>query len=382
MRFSLDKPKKSHILHTTISESASDESACNWPSVDDSLRNPMKTRVLKINLAQPIKRLLKERAKSTLAAQIGVTSQKLTSMQNDDWEYITRDSIERTADYLGLSVTEVFEFVSVDFWKPIEEARRCTFLRGAEDVKSDETEFRISRYDDEATDVIKGFLRDSLPDLDGTVVAHHGHATDALLKRVKSESCIVIGSPKSNLASEILLSKFFDAVPFDGSQENRRKIPFGFCWPDSAPIVGRSSLTCSPLARKESGNRPGITVEGGIHIVADYKPPEKFRLWQTEKGADCGLVFVANKPFGTNRNVKLIVLAGFSGIGTLASAKALVQDFRYLEQIEDEKCVYGVVEAKYSTAVHSNVRKFSSFRWRYRKGGRWPIAGQKTNSTK
>lgn len=350
----------------------------------------MKTRILKINLSQPLEKLLKEHPKSILAGQIGISVQKLTAIKNDEWEYITRDSIERTADYLGLNASEVFEFVPVDFWNSIEAAKECTFLRGTDDDTINESKFRISRYDDEATDVIKSFFRDFLPDLNGTIVAGHRESSsalverggsEALLERAMRENCIVIGSPKSNLASEILLSKFFDANPFDASQDNRRKIPFGFCWPDSAAIVGRSSLTCSPLAREESGDRPGITLESGLHIVADYKSADEFRQWQTKSGIDCGLVFVANKPFGTNENVKLIVLAGFSGIGTLAAARALVQDFRYLEQIGEERCVYGVVEGKYGTSAESNVRHFKGFRWRYRKGGLWPIKGEKADAT-
>src|SRR5205823_6104346 len=146
-------------------------------------------------------------------------------------------------------------------------------------------------------------------------------------------------------------------------------------------LVQRSSLSCSAMALREVGGGPGIALKRGIQIVADYKPAEKFLNWKTEKGKDCGLVFVANKPFGTNRNVKLIVVAGFSGVGTLAGASALVEDFRYLEPISDEPCVYGVVEGRYSKKVGSTARKFKDFRWKYRKGGHWPIEAEKSGKT-
>ena len=345
---------------------------------DDSVVKFMKTRVLRINLAAPLRKKLVKEAKSVLAKEIGVSTQKLNSIMNDEWEYITRDAIERAADYLQLSAAEVFEFVPVDFWRPIEQAKKCTFLRGSQGARTSEVEFRIPRYDDEATAVIKSFFRDSLQDLDEAPIADHLQDESELLRRAKRENCIVIGSPKSNAASEVLLSRFFGAVPFEPSLENRRKIPFGFCWQDGSPIADRSSLTCSSEARKESGNRPGITLKGGIHVAADYHTAEEFHEWQTKNGADCGLVFVANKPFHTDHNVKLIVLAGFSGIGTLTAAQALVRDFRYLEPVGSETCVYGVVQGRYGKSPNSNARKFKeSVTWKYRKGGFAPIKSAK-----
>jgi hypothetical protein len=342
----------------------------------------MTTRVLRIKLATALRGRLQTQAKSLLAKEIGVSPQKLNSMIDDDWEYITRDAIERAADYLQLDASDLFEFVPVDFWKPIEEEKKCTFLRGLQGARSTEPEFRMPWYDEEATSAIKSFLRDLLEDSDEAFIADSRQEEEDLLKRATLENCIVIGSPKSNAASEILLSRFFGAAPFDPSANNRRKIPFGFCWQDGSPIAERSSLTCSELARKEAGDRPGIAVRGGVHVDANYRALEAFRGWETRDGLDCGLVFVANRPFGTAHNVKLIVLAGFSGVGTLAAARALLQDFRYLEQVGDESCVYGVVEGRYSKSAHTSVRKFRDFNWRYRRGGYWPIKGEKANRAK
>ncbi len=338
----------------------------------------MKTRVLRVKLASPLRQLLKKVPKLTLAKQIGVSTQKLNSMINDEWMYITRDAIERAADYLNLDANELFEFTPVDFWSPFEHTKSCTFLRGSEDTGSNKSFFRIPRYDDEATGIIKTFLRDFLHNLEDPIVADHRENEKELLQLVKQENCIVIGSPKSNVATEILLSRFFGAEPFDASQNNRQKIPFGFCWRDSTTIAQRSSLSCSALALREVGGGSGIALKRGIQIVADYMSADKFLNWKTEKGKDCGLVFVANKPFGTNRNVKLIVVAGFSGIGTLAGASALVEDFRYLEPVDDERYVYGVVEGKYSKMAGSTARKFKGFTWKYRKGGHWPIKAERS----
>ena len=67
----------------------------------------------------------------------------------------------------------------------------------------------------------------------------------------------------------------------------------------------------------------------------DWWPRNQFLRKKFRGGLDCGLVLVVNKPFDTDRDVKLIVLAGFSGIGTEGCARALVQDYRDLEPQND-----------------------------------------------
>jgi hypothetical protein len=115
----------------------------------------------------------------------------------------------------------------------------------------------------------------------------------------------------------------------------------------------------------------GIALEG-LRIPVDYRPSQEYLRWQTKSGKDCGLVLVANNPFDGNKSVKLIVLAGYSGIGTVAAAAALVRNFRVLEPTSDDDCVYGVVEAKYSKNANSDNRRYSEFFWRYRHGGLLP----------
>lgn len=224
--------------------------------------------------------------------------------------------------------------------------------------------------DDDATNEITTFLRGVVP---GFSFADDYGDEVRLMERVKRENCIVIGSPKSNNATEILLSRFFDAKAFDSSEKNRFKIPFGFCWPESNEIVQRSSLTCSTVARRRTNNQTGIAVKGGIYIEADALPFDEFRAKAIDEGKDCGLVFVANKPFGTEWDVKLIILAGFSGIGTLGAARAIIKDFRQLEPNPTDDCVYGIVQSIYSKPPNSLERTLTDFKWRYRKNGDFPV---------
>jgi hypothetical protein len=69
----------------------------------------VKTRVLKVNLGKALQAAVdKLGSKVRLAARIGISTPTLTAMINDDWDFIARDAIERTADYLQLESTAVF----------------------------------------------------------------------------------------------------------------------------------------------------------------------------------------------------------------------------------------------------------------------------------
>jgi len=329
------------------------------------------TRILKIHLGDELKAELKQvGSKGKLATMIGVSPQTLDSMMADEWQYITRDSIARAADHLKLSAEKVFEFVPVNFWEPIHQANQCTFLRGSQDSEGFFTDFSIPGLDNQATHEIEEYLRtDSLR----FIYADRKREIEELLELARTKNCIVIGGSKSNAATEVLLSKFFDAEPFDSSEPNRQKIPFGFCYGGDDTIVKESSLTCSSMAREKTKDSPGIALEG-VHVPSDYREDEEdYFTADIKKGTDAGLVFVANRPFKTTENVKLIVVAGFTGIGTVGACRALIKDFRYLEPLDEESCVYGVVKVTYSKKARDKNRTFKKYEWIYRKGGHLPI---------
>jgi DNA-binding Xre family transcriptional regulator len=335
------------------------------------------TRILRIKLREPLQTALRTTTKASLAASIGISRPKLNAVLKEEWSYITRDAIERIADFLDLQVDQVFEFSPVPFWRPLAEAAGCTFLRGSHDGKFGSRDLRIPFFDSMATGVLEKFLREHVAAVSDTPYADHLHAENDILQRASQENCIVIGSPQTNAATEVLLSRFFGAKPFEPSTANRRRIPFGFCWAQDNKLARQSSLTCSALAKQEISGQPGIALQGGHQFTVDFREPAEFKDWATRKGRDCGIIFVANKPFGTTRDVKLIVLAGLHGIGTLGAATALVEDFRYLEPLEQESYVFGVVEAYYSKRKNSTDMAYRGFAWRYRQGGSAPILPQK-----
>lgn len=342
----------------------------------------MRSSVLTITLGKHLlERINQGETKTDLAERIGVSTAKLTRMTKDEWKYITRDAIEKAADSLNLKVEEVFQFVPVEFWKPIEDEKRCIFVRGSKESETGKGEFIVPWYDDAATTVIKKFLRESLKGIAAPPTADNFETEDQLKQKVMSENCVVIGSPKTNRSTDVLLRRLFNPEPSDGPPRKRRRLPFAFCWPAHEEEMQQSILTCSESERKRWDGVPGIVVDG-FHVAAEFRPREKYLDWETNEGRDCGFVFVMNRPFNTSNKVKLIIVAGLAGIGTQAAATAVVKDFRYLEPIEKEPYVYGVVEGIFSKRAGDEHRTLTEVRWKYRKGGHAPIEFMKSKQAR
>jgi DNA-binding Xre family transcriptional regulator len=318
------------------------------------------TRVLKSKLKEKLQELLRKHDLPFVAASIGIAPNTLRKMLREDWDFLPRDAIERICDRFDCSLDELFELVPDKFWTSIAERKQCTFLR----APSGESQGKITR-DHTATTTVTDFLHDSFPPFTARTLDNL-HDESTIIESVKGENCIVIG--RTNRASEILLSRLFNAIPFDARPTNGTDIPFFFVVPNTDPLIGKSSLVRST----ETAGPPGIYLKGSeLLIPADFWPEREFFNLSFNRARDPGLILVVDKPFDTNLDVKLVVLAGFSGIGTLAAAKALVRDFRDLEPVPPATHVLGVVQGVYrKTKPDVDNRELLAFHWKYLIGGR------------
>jgi len=323
--------------------------------------------ILKVKLEEALRQRLERTNKQQFAKDAIISPQTLQAMLNDEWEYIHRGAIERVMDCLGLNASQVFESAPATFWDTIKQAQSCFFICGS---RNDPPEVTFPTYALNAARGIQTFL-ESLDTIKLPFV--HNSKQEDLLDMVRTKNCIVIGSPKSNPATEFLLSRFFDAEPSTPDDANRAKIPFGFLWGNETPETQNSSLGASSDERKRLQGKPGFAWKGG-EIKVDFREPGTFKKWESGNAVDAGLVFVADRPFGAVQPVKLIILAGVSGIGTFAAAQALIRDFRDLQPLEKQRYVLGAVKANYSKRASPNDgRSYKSFVWLYRQAGRTPI---------
>jgi hypothetical protein len=148
----------------------------------------------------------------------------------------------------------------------------------------------------------------------------HDSVEGARKDRVRTEahfsddgpSLVCLGSTRALHATELMLAKMFDVDPFDPRQT--AEMPFHFVWAAGLDHVFPSSFHLSPA---EAGLRPDaraleICPEGRSEVLADT-------FTRQREGDTYGVVVVQRRRTGH----LWICLAGVTGLGTLAAARAL-----------------------------------------------------------
>ena len=324
-----------------------------------------KTRVLKTKLQALLSDEEQQRVKFT-AESIGIAENTLRALLRDDWDQLSRDAMERVCDRFECGIGDLFELIPDNFWAPFEREGRCTIFRGS--VKQ-------WVWDDIAAARVARFLDAHLPSVRVNTSMVPEDPSE-LVEYVQSHNCVVVGSPRSNPGTAVLFSRHFDAEPFVPSPENRAKIPVRFVFQKDDEALKKYAVVEPWSGRRGKKSGCGICDKKGTKLIveADWLPKAEYYSRTVHRGRDCGVVLAIKKPFGTTRDVKTIVLGGFSGAGTEGAAKALVRDFRHLEPVGESRHVLGVVEAIYNKTIpNEDNRVLVGVRWKLLSGGRKKI---------
>jgi hypothetical protein len=274
------------------------------------------------------------------------------------------------------AVSDVFEFVPDSFWRPFRREDSFTFVI-ERDSRSDAEEGLAQRpllqiHDHRAIAHIRNEIAQYVPTCRHRINDEH-ETEESVLERLRSSNCIVVGSPLSNHYTEIVLCACFGAQPFSRSAANRAKVPLRFVFPQSqAPKLLRGKN--STLIELVSGSgRGGIYLrheDDSVRAESNWQAQEDFFKEKIDAGRDAGFVIVMNRPLGTTKDVKTIVLGGITSIGTAAAAEAVMYDFRDLEPLNDTQVVIGILEAKYQKPRQSFEWRVKGWTWKYLSGGR------------
>jgi hypothetical protein len=193
---------------------------------------------------------------------------------------------------------------------------------------------------------------------------------DQIVEYATNHNCIVVGSPRSNGVTEVITSLHFGAEPYDDSPNNRLKVPFRFVFPAGMSLV---SAVVEPSQSEKRATSPGICNRDATQLIAktDWWPADEYLRKTIRRGHDCALVLIIPRPFGTKRDVKTIVVAGISGVGTESAVGALVRDFRDLTPLNEARHAIGVLQAFYQKPSRgTDYRQPQGYRWKYLEGGR------------
>ncbi len=330
----------------------------------------MKTRNLVFKTPPVLLQFIQQHGLNFTAASIGISRGALDKALSSSWDSLNRSVIEKICDRFDLDVSDLLKLEPIDFWTPFAESKQCVFV--AETISMETPPFAdlesVNLYDQQTTSEIRAFLSSAFG------VSNFSAFSDItnegrVINTIKRHNCVVIGSPRSNPATEIILSRYYGARPFDSSEGNRRRVPFAFVWPPNDERGKGSALSIAP-----ADNSRGLGIlhkkDGHLIVKVDWIPKHDFSAKIIRNAKDCALIFIIDKPFKTKEIVRTIVLAGYSGIGTLAAAKALIRDFRKLQPIEEGRSV-GVVEIRYrKTREAEDHREIEKYYWKLIRGER------------
>jgi len=330
----------------------------------------IKTRVLKTNRQRLLREIEAAGGKARFARALGLHLTTLNSLLNDTWERVERDTIERLADHLNCDLNDLFSLQADRFWQPFIDASSYRIVRGV--VRKNGVKIPL---EEQAKTSVINFFQGHLSRLSGGF-AEALENEDEIVEYAQNNNCVVIGTHHSNPACEILVSRHFQAKPFDSRPENRHKIPFRLIKLD---YRRRSAFIESPqpsTSKSKSGLGVYSEALGRLIVEVDRLPEKDYLNAKIRKGHDAAIVLVINKPLSSPKNVKLIVLAGFSRIGTLAAAQALAQDYRDLEPIEPQTYSIGVIDATFDKSTEGDNRELVGYNWVFLEGGRRTISAR------
>jgi hypothetical protein len=154
------------------------------------------------------------------------------------------------------------------------------------------------------------------------------HNTPEVLNLMKTHNCIFTGSVKYNKATEIALAALWDMQAFVSTNENLKKAPLAFAFPEWSEGRGESAFV-EPLTTSQ---RPGLyinNVSGSAKkrhfLELTYISPPEYRMW-SGLGWDGGLLVVCRRPLQTKADVTTIIIAGYTGIATSEMAREVTQE--------------------------------------------------------
>ena len=251
------------------------------------------------------------------------------------------------------------------FWKPLIDANQYDVLRGV--IRKGGQKAPL---EEAAKARVLDVLQRHAPGIQGGFLDEI-EQPGKMFEYAKECNTIVIGAHPSNKACEELFCRQFKARSY--FPDDRPLLPFRIVRREYA---GGSTLFQPPIENPEGqSSDTGIYSEkkGRLIVRVDKWPQDEYLRLKGVTGHDGAIVLVVNRPFGTKKHVKLIILAGYSRVGSLAAAEALARDYRDLEPLRPDGYTIGVVDATFEKVSEGDHRELIGWKWVSLSGGRRQI---------
>jgi transcriptional regulator with XRE-family HTH domain len=312
--------------------------------------------------------LLSERKmrQADLAKRLGLSKGTVAAYYGNSWTVLDRTTLEQMADILGCDAGELLASQETPFFDAFGQGipPTCVYLRRP-DAARIEAGRPVGQRDYRAMDYVLKLLEDCVK---GLVSVQDSVSTPQEFDDRLRHNCVVLGSPWVNKAAEIALCRIFGVEAFQPACIHL--LPFHF------RVIRQETLPASSLIQAAPDEKSGVWLRDEKEFLPSHAwPRDRFYDMDIKKGQDCGIVVVSNYQGDDGAAArKLIVLSGFRGIGTEAAAMALSEYYRDLEPRNGKSYVWGAIEVLYNKPAKSIHRDLVNYKWRYRQGGRCPVA--------
>ncbi|MBC8183088.1 helix-turn-helix transcriptional regulator [candidate division KSB1 bacterium] len=278
---------------------------------------------------------------SELASHIGISRVTLYSLMYDNWKQIQRETIEKVCDYFNCEINDLFAIEENPFWLPFLQKGDFCFIYGGTKVNEnkDVVGFWDIKVMSEVTTHLNKLCGKDPVNFSFISTLDFGDSMEKVIDFIKMNNTIIIGSPKNNVLTEYVLAKLYKAEPFNPEKKNRDKIPMRFVRPKNWGISTEKSTVSNFGDQK---NMRGVFSHKSNKIIAYGDWFDNFYNRQVELGKDCAILVVVNKPFETAANVKLIILAGFTGLSSYGAAQLLIKHSNNLEPATSKPLVKAI----------------------------------------
>lgn len=295
-----------------------------------------------------------------VAKKVGVAANTLRGLVNDNWDQLSRETIERVCDYFACGPAELFQLTPARFWEPVALVGECHVLKYTDEQQRD-------RQADLTALALESFLLGRFPTV--RVRTSAPRLVSDVPHYLSNHNCFVLGSPRLNAATEVALCRAFGVQPFKSIANSSQGPRFQFIVRSNARPVKSTLILHRPEGRRY-GFGFGIWDTEKQQLVASTSTPSG-RSTQSGEGRDAAMVLISNHSRADGQVVKTVVLAGCSSVGTEAALRAVMRDFRDLEPVPGARFVFGILEATYNVETRPiQQSSLTSYRWRYLQGSR------------
>ena len=232
------------------------------------------------------------------------TIDKLIADTEDDPWRLDRGALHRYFLFAHSHGYDPFQIEPHEIWKSFKDSE-ATIFRGP-----NKADVPVENH------LVKYFERISC-EVNTTISSADPTEEAVIRETMREQNCVIIGSPKANPASEVVLSLLWQAEPFKEDVGNREKIPISF--------LGMHRERKEPSALLQDGARHGIYIRTPESrerklLKVNWLPLEKFGPHKGS-GQDAAVLVGCYQPMGTEKEVTTIVIAGYTGLATLVAAQ-------------------------------------------------------------